>query len=259
MRLLLLWIISPILFFSLSRFKLDYYFLPSMPPAVLLLAHSLSDSDTMTAGSQRIRNAIWVILLLIVVATIVLTLPVIETNFGGLRLRWLPYGVAVLSLVVSALLTRGKSAQRTVLAAAFSVWLTTISTILVFLPTYAQGRPVTALATSVPPAATVYFVGDAAEWAWDLALYQSVSKPIQFLSKAEAIQQLKFLSMEDHSAAIFMYKQEYEQALKAGLQMDRVAKFEVRRGDNLTWKSLRHPIRDVLYVVTHRVPLEATP
>ncbi len=259
MRLLLLWIISPILFFSLSRFKLDYYFLPSMPPAVLLLAHSLSDSDTMTAESRRIRYAIWAIVLLIVVTTIVLTLPVIETNFGGLRLRWLPYGVALLSLGASALLTRGKSAQRTVLAGAFSVWLTTISALLVFLPTYAQGRPVTALAASMPPGATAYFVGEAGEWAWDLALYPSVSKPIEFVSKEEAIQELKSLSTQDHSAAILMYKQEYERALKAGLQIDRVAEFEVRKGDNLTWKSLQHPIRDVLYVVTPRVPREATP
>ena len=40
LRLLGFWILSPIIFFSFSSFKLDYYFLPVMAPAALLVAQS---------------------------------------------------------------------------------------------------------------------------------------------------------------------------------------------------------------------------
>jgi 4-amino-4-deoxy-L-arabinose transferase-like glycosyltransferase len=253
-RLLLFWVLSPILFFSFSQFKLDYYFLPSMPPAALLVAQALSGNDGISAQSRRIKTAIWAVVLLIVVAIILLTLPVVEMNFSGLRLRWVPYAVAMLSFSASALWTKGQSVRRAVLAGAISIWLTTVASLLIFLPTYGQGRPVERIAASLAPGTTAYLVADAREWAWDLALYLATPEPIQFVSETEVIRLFESLSAHDGPASILMYRQEFEQLPHTGSEPGPVAAFPVRRGDNLTWKSLRHPLWDTLYVVTLERP-----
>lgn len=60
-RLLIMWTLSPIGFFLLSRFKCDYYFLPAMPPAALLLAHAIRDTSMIAGWVTRVALTLAII------------------------------------------------------------------------------------------------------------------------------------------------------------------------------------------------------
>ena len=83
LRWLGFWITSPILFFSLSSFKLDYYFLTGVPPAALLVALSLLQTETSSVWGRRIRLAIASLLIVALPILLYLTGQMITVNFRG--------------------------------------------------------------------------------------------------------------------------------------------------------------------------------
>lgn len=252
-RMMLLWAVTPILFFSLSRFKLDYYFLPGMPPMALLVAHGLVQGWTAWPQTRLARAALFGLVAAVAAAVMAATVPVVQANAGSAALPWLPHGAALLGLGAAAVWARGTDPYRTVLAGAAVIVVVTVSCYLSFLPRYGAERSAEAVAASVPAGATVVFVSEAHEWSWDVALFLGTSSPAQFASFEEGVRRARAGFEGDRPVVLVMYQDVYKAMGEGGVQTNVLSAFDVRRGDNLTWKSLRRPVRDVLYVVAPAV------
>lgn len=253
LRILFLWMIAPIVFFSLSHFTLDYYFLPALPPAALFIAQGLLEAGPAPARSRRVRwigVAIMGLMMILLAIAMVLTIQIVNVNFSEIRLRWLPHAIAVtafLPVFVFAILGRTHQA---LLAFAFTLWATACSAYLMFLPSYSRFQPAARLAESVPLASHVYTSSRASEWALDLALHLPTSQPVKPLSGDPENSGLGLVLRADPHAVALVYETDYRRLRQAGLQVRVRAQAEAYKGNRLTLRSLLAPSHETLYLVS---------
>jgi len=249
LRLLGFWICSPILFFSLSSFKLDYYFLIGVPPAALLVALSLLQEGEPSIWARRFRLTIATLVVVALPVFLYLTIQMITVNFPDNIIAWLPHIIAMVTLVASLRYLIWKPAHQAVLAFAFTLWATTFSTYFFLLPDYTRFQPAEALAASVPPEADVYTAGVADEWTWDLAIYLPTSQSVKRLP-GHAVERLRPILQTDPHAVILIYEQDYEELRKAGFQFRVLAQAEAYKQNRLTLRSLLGPSRSQLFLLS---------
>jgi 4-amino-4-deoxy-L-arabinose transferase-like glycosyltransferase len=248
-RLLGLWIISPILFFSLSSFKLDYYFLVGVPPAALLVALSLLQEGAPSIWARRFRLTIATLLVIALPILLYLTIRMVKVNFPDNTIAWLPHIIAIITLIAAIRYILRGPAYQAVLAFAFTLWATTFSTYFFLLPDYTRFQPAESLAASVPVNSHVYAAGPADEWTWDLALFLPTSQSVKRLP-GNVVEQLRPILQTDPQAVILIYEQEYGELRKAGFQLQVLAQSEAYKRNRLTLRSLLGPSRAQLYLLT---------
>lgn len=249
LRLLFMWTIWPLLFFSVSRFKLDYYMLPAVPPAALLLAYGLLRQEPLSPWARRAWLAVLTAGGLALVSAMGVTALVVEVNFSDVGLRWMPHGVAVLSLLPVVWSIRRKTTYGTVLTLCFSLWATALSAYVIFIPGYARFQPAADLAASVPPGAHVYASWKAEEWMWDLALYLPASQPVRTLAGDSDNVRLTDVFRTDEKAVALVYRPDYVALSESGARVRVLAQGDAYRGNRLTLKALLHPRHETLYLV----------
>ena len=249
-RLLGIWILSPIVFFSFSSFKLDYYFLPAMPPTALLLSLILLREGPLPQWAKRISLTVMVVVLVLLPAPIYLTVQMIKANFPDTSLSWLPHVMTGLAFIPSIWLVVRGSIHQGLLACAFILWVAIFSSYLILLPDYTRFHPTATLAASVPPDSNVYTIGKANEWALDMALYLPTSQtggPLpRRLDMSQVIQALE----TDPQSVVVVFEKDYGELLKSGLPLQVLAEAEAYMGNKLTLKSLLHPSHATLYLAT---------
>ncbi len=253
LRLLLAWMIAPIVLFSLSRFKLDYYMLPGLPPAALLVAQSLFREGQGSRWARRIRLSTMVPLIILLAGALVVTIPIVEANFTDNRLRWLPHAVALLALLPAISSAMRGWTHRVLLFFSMSLWAAVVTSYFVLLPSYSRFLPPARLAASVPIASDVYSISRAGVWTWDLSMYLPTSQSVKPLSGDEVNRQLDRPFGADPVAVALIYERDYEELRKAGLQLRVLAQAEALNDPRLSLKSLFHPSRETLYLVTNSV------
>jgi 4-amino-4-deoxy-L-arabinose transferase-like glycosyltransferase len=253
LRLLGFWIFSPILFFSLSSFKLDYYFLLGVPPAALLVALSLVQEGASSIWVRRFRLTIAALLVVALPVLLYLTIPMIKVNFPDNLMAWVPHIIAIISFVVALRYIVWRPAYQAVLAFAFTLWATTFSTYFFLLPDYTRFQPAEALAASVPPEADVYAAGTADEWTWDLAIFLPTSQSVKRLP-GNTVERLRPILQTNPNAVILIYEQDYGELRKAGFQFRVLAQAEAYKWNRLTLGSLLGPSRSPLYLLTQIKP-----
>ncbi|UCE62535.1 MAG: glycosyltransferase family 39 protein [Nitrospirota bacterium] len=249
LRLLGFWIFSPILFFSLSSFKLDYYFLIGVPPAALLVALSLLQEGDPSIWARRFRLTIATLLVVALPVLLYFTIQMITVNFPDNIMAWLPHIIAMISLVAALWYIVRKPAYQAVLAFAFTLWATTFSTYFFLLPDYTRFQPPEALAARVPANVDVYAAGTATEWTWDLAIFLPTSQSVKRLP-GKPVERLPSILQTDPRAVILIYEQDYKELQKAGFQFRVLAQAEAFKQNRLTLKSLLGPSYSKLYLLT---------
>ena len=249
LRLLGFWILSPIIFFSFSSFKLDYYFLPVMAPAALLVAQILVQKDPLSLWARRISLTVAVIAVVFLPILLYFTIQMVKVNFPGTSLSWLPHIVTLISLIPAVWFAVRGPMYRTLLAGSFTLWAAMFSAFLLLVPGYTRFHPTTALAGSVPTGSHVYTFGKANEWGLDLAMYLPINQPEGPVpGKLEG--QLRPALQSDPAAVVFVYESDYNKLLKSGEQFRVLAQAEAYKGNKLTLKSLLRPSYENLYLVT---------
>ena len=253
LRLLFLWIISPIVFFSLSSFQLDYYFLTAMPPLALIVAQCLLQEGVLPAWARmtRIGPTIGVVLLLLLPVLLYFTALIVKANFADTRFPWLPHTIAVITLIPAIWFTFRGWTYRALLAFSFTIWATIVSSYFVLLPDYTRFHPTATLAASVPTASNVYTAGPASEWKWDLSLYLPTSQPVQSLPGDNLSLQVPSILQTDPGAVILLYETEYGEVLKTDSPFRVIAQAEAFKNNRLTLKSLLKPAHEQLYLITN--------
>ena len=248
LRLLSVWIVSPILFFSVSNFKLDYYFLIGVPPAALLVALTLLQEGEPSIWAQRLRLTLVVLLVVFLPIVLYFTGQMVTVNFQEMRLAWLPHVIAVMTMIPAILAILWRPAHQAVLAFAFTIWATTFSTYYFLLPDYTRFQPTGTLAASIPADAHVYAAGPADEWTWDLALFLPTSQPVKPLP-GNVVDQLRPILQADHQAIILVYEREYRELQKAGILLRVIAQAQAYKRNRLTLGSLFGPTYEQLYLL----------
>ena len=249
LRLLGFWILSPIIFFSFSSFKLDYYFLPVMAPAALLVTLILLQDSTLPVWARRVRTTIAVLVVILLPILIYFTIQVVKVNFPDTPLSWLPHLLSLLIFIPTIWLAIRGPQHRALLACSLTLWAAMFSAFLILVPEYTRFQPTATLANSVPTDSHVYTFGKANEWGLDLAMYLPISQsegPVP--RKLEG--KLGHTLQSDPAAVVFVYETDYKQLLKSGEPFRVIAKAEAYKGNKLTLKSLLRPSYENLYLVT---------
>ena len=248
LRLLGFWILSPIIFFSFSRFKLDYYFLPVMAPAALLVTLVLLHDGILPVWARRVRTTIAVLVVILLPIVIYFTILVVKVNFPDTPLSWLPHIFFLLLLIPTVWLAIRGPLHRALLACSFTLWATMFSAFLFLVPAYTRFQPTSTLASRVPTDAQVYTFGEANEWGLDLAMYLPVS-PTHGPVPQKLEGQLSHVFQSDPTAVVFVYESDYKNLVKSGRLFRVIAQEEAYKGNKLTIKSLLRPSYENLYLV----------
>ena len=249
LRLLGFWILSPIIFFSFSSFKLDYYFLPVMAPAALLVTQILLQDGVISLWARRVRTTIAVLVVILLPILIYFTIQVVKVNFPDTQLSWLPHIFFFMLFIPTIWFAIRGPLHRALLACSFTLWAAMFSAFLFLVPDYTRFQPTATLASHVPTGSHVYTLGNANEWGLDLAMYLPTSQPEGPVpGKLEG--QLPRVLQSDPAAVVFVYESDYKKLLKSGEPIRVIAQAEAYKGNKLTLKSLLRPSRENLYLVT---------
>ena len=177
LRLLAFWILSPIIFFSFSSFKLDYYFLPVMPPAALLVAQILVRNEPLRPWARRV--------ILTVAVLVVVFLPILfllhdsdgQSKFSRdnfLLVASFPFPHLPSFLQFGSRFEGRFTAHCSHARSPYGVAM--FSAFFFLVPEYTRFQPTRTLAGNVPKGSHVYTFGKANEWGLDLAMYLPISQ-----------------------------------------------------------------------------------
>jgi 4-amino-4-deoxy-L-arabinose transferase-like glycosyltransferase len=248
--LLLAWIAAPVVFFSASSFKLDYYFMTSLPAAALLVALTPLDAQTGRAWADRVATGAMWTLVLLPPAVMAATVPVVAANLPASAIRWLPHVVALATFVpVPVLLWRG-SRSRVPLALCVHLWAAAMTSYLVHVPAYSRLLPADVLAAQVPAGSRVYTSRAADTWALDLSLYLPTVEPVGVLHDDLDNRRLAAVLRSDPRAVALVYQRDRQRLEALGLPLRELARAEANTRPQLTPDSLARPAFDTLYLVT---------
>lgn len=250
LRMLYIWVIFPIIFFSASRFRLDYYLLPAMPAAALITARIASRYERSSSWSKPVMSifALTLAVLLLIMASF--TIRPVGLLFPGLSLRHLPFCVAAISFMpVLFFVWRGR-VNYILLALIFAFFAIMLSILLIFPPNFSRSQPASLLASSVPAEANVYTSSEASEWAAELALHLPASQPVKTLIEGSDNSKLRAILQNDPRAVALVYEQEYSMLNRTGMQLNVLAQGYTYKGFRLTPKLFFHPVRERLLLVT---------
>jgi len=247
------WVAAPIVFFSVSSFKLDYYFMTSLPALALLVALTPLDAQTGRAWADRsITTALWVLLLLppLVMAA---TIPVVAANVPASSTRWIPHVVALATFVPAPVLMWRGARARVPLALCLHFWAAAMASYLLLVPGYGRLLPADVLAHQIPAGSRVYASRAADTWALDLSLYLHTIEPVGVLYDDADGDGLAEILRSDPRAIALVYEDERRQ-LGELLPLSELARAEANTRPQLTPDSLLRPSFDTLYLVAAAPP-----
>ena len=248
--LLVAWLVAPLLIFSVSRFKLDYYFLTSVPPAALLVALTPLGDPWPKGWPTNVARAMVGLLLALPVAAMVVTIPVVSANFAGVTLRWLPHLVAVVTFLPALVVVVRRRLAHLPFTLSFHFWAAAMAAYLVLVPQYSQFLPARVLAARVPPASVVYTSARANVFALDIALYLPTLEPVGVLYGDTDNSRLREILVSNPAAVALIYERDRQDLERAGLPVRVLAQAAANTQPQLTGGSLRRPALDTLYLVT---------
>jgi 4-amino-4-deoxy-L-arabinose transferase-like glycosyltransferase len=208
-RLLLWWIGLMLVLLSLSRGKIDYYLLPLLPPASLVIGHYFG------AVPWGRLDRIWGRVVLLLAGLLVAVAP---AAIWQLPSDWLPPPALFLALALlllggslaCVLATRSITPQRTLVAMSSAAVLLFLSVNAVFLPTFRAAQPQQAVVEAVlrvrqqHPDAALIFCEDHARLQRDLLFYARITAQRRCDLKAAATSAppLLLLLQPDERAAL---------------------------------------------------------
>lgn len=249
-RLLYLWLFFPLVFFSFSHFKLDYYLLPAMPAAALVVG---GFAGRLAELSKPARAYTYAFTILFALALIVASF--MSVRFGeALRLytsfEWLPIASSACAFMFVLYSLYQGYPRRAVWSLVFSIWSLLLLHELTMAPALSRYNPVERLAASVPQAAPrVYTSYAASDWANTLTFHLPQGTRVTRLFKDKDGAELQELLRHDGEAVVLLKEWEYERLKSSGLSLRSLAEGETLRHGGLTIEVLRRPMTERLLIV----------
>jgi 4-amino-4-deoxy-L-arabinose transferase-like glycosyltransferase len=244
------WVLAPLVFFIVSRFKLDYYFLPAMPPAAVLTAYALTSPALLTRGVRRVAVVTAGAIMVLAVLTGIAAGKMIEVNFAETAGRWVPHVVASLGAIAATALAWRYGIRAAALGFAGTIWATTVSGYLVLLEDYSRFHASAQVARLFRPDTTVLISERASPWGSDLALYAPGATGMRELLQPAPLGTVTREGAREPAVMAVIDDRDYADiAQQAGMPPRILAEWPAYRANKLTLRSLLHPAYGRLYVI----------
>lgn len=250
-RLLYLWLFFPLVFFSFSHFKLDYYLLPSMPAAALIVGGFVARIAELSKQARVFTYAFTVLFALVTIAASYVSVRIAAALMFGTSLGWLLLASTVCAFLFMLYSIYRGWARRAVWALAFSVWALLLIYGLTLAPALARYNPVERLAASVPAGggARVYTSYAASGWANTLAFHLPHGMRVTRLINDRDGSELQELLKRDREAVVLLKEADYERLKAGGVALRSLAEGETLGHGGLTTDLLRRPSAERLLLV----------
>lgn len=248
-RILYLWLATTILLFSMSNFKLDYYLLPAMPAAALIIGPLFGD-EALSAFVRRMLQSFLIVCALIVVAIALLSIKAAGVLGADSPTRFLPVVIAVggATAILFALVRRGVWVASLALCGAITA--TMMSMELSLLPTFSSYLPAVRLVSSAPNSVW-YTSGKATDWANDFAFSLPQPHRVERLNGDEQNEKLVDILKNDHRAVAVVRERDFPSLAQLDPAIKILAEAETFGHGGLTLNMLRRPNRERLLIFGH--------
>lgn len=248
-RILYLSLGCTIALFSISSFKLDYYLLPAMPAAALLIGGLVGNPDKLPVPMRRIVDAF-----ILVSSVVTFSVALFSLRAAGGHdvlgvLRYLPAVVALAGTVaIFVYLARRKTWQATMILTA-TIWATILSLQLALMPTFIQTFPAKRLAAAVPVDSVLYFSREASGWANDFVFNFTSPHRVERLNRDENNEKLLTVLKSDPKAVAVVWGREYSQLFEKNSDLKILAEGPSFGRGGLTWKKISNPRPEGLLLI----------
>ena len=248
-RLLYLFVISTILLFSLSRFKLDYYLLPAMPAAALITGLLLARSDQLSTVPCFLVKGLLVILAILILVVAVVSLRAATILAVATPLRFLPMVAAAITTCVTLWFVFRRSTSGAAITLAGGIGVTVLTVQLILEPAFAAYLPATRLATAISADRVVYTSRSASDWANCLAFNLPPPHHVTRAGNEAGMNQLQTILVQDPDAVVVLTDSEYTALIEHGTPLRIIARAETYGHGGLNLKLLKDARREALLLV----------
>jgi 4-amino-4-deoxy-L-arabinose transferase-like glycosyltransferase len=251
MRILYLWLVYTIVLFSLSSFKLDYYLLPAMPAAALIIGLMIANAEKLTLFARRTLEVFLLLCSIVILIVAILSLKAATVLSVQTSFRFLPIGVAVIgSILIFVYLTRRQTWAAAMIVAA-TICLTMLSMDAALLPAFARYLPATQLVLSTPPDRVWYTSWAASDWANCVAFNLPPPHRVDRLTGDATNEKLQTLLKNDPRAVALIWQREYAGLVEIDPALKILAQAETYGHGGLNLNMVRKAKRERLLVVGH--------
>jgi 4-amino-4-deoxy-L-arabinose transferase-like glycosyltransferase len=255
-RILYLWLVYTVVLFSLASFKRDYYLLPAMPAAALIIGPLIANAERLPKFARRIVAGFLVICGVVLIAIALLTLRAAVILSVQSPLRFLPALMALVGLVLVFSWVRRRKTWQASLMLAATIWATMMSMQLILLPAFLHYQPTPQLAASIPAGRVVYISRAADEWANSLAFNLPSSRLVERINvdpNDTEVDDQKLLAAlgSDPQAVAVISEREYAGLVRNDPALKIVVEVETYGHGGLSLNLIRNPQRQRLLLVGH--------
>ncbi len=248
-RVLYLWLGWTILLFSLSSFKLDYYLLPSMPAAALIIAPLIANAERLPSFVRRTVAAFLVLCSAVILAVALLSLKAAVVLSVQSAARFLPLVMALLGLALIVFAIARLRTWQAALILTATIWVTMLTMQWSLLPAFVRYLPATQLAARVPAGSVVYTSWATSDWANCLAYNLPPPHRVERLIGDSNNERLRAALKGDPESVAIIWEREYEGLASQQPALKILAQVETFGHGGLSLKIIRNPRRELLLVV----------
>jgi 4-amino-4-deoxy-L-arabinose transferase-like glycosyltransferase len=250
-RLLYLWLGWMVLLFSLSSFKLDYYLLPSMPAAALIIGPVIAHAENLPRFMRAILAAFLVVCSAAIVLVALLSVKAADVLSVPGPVRFLPVVAAVLGLLAIAVYLARRRTFQAALILAVTIWATILTIQLALLPAFVRYLPATQLAASVPAGSILFTSRAASDWANCIAYNLPPPHKVERLAGDANNEVLRAALRSDAKSVAVIWEREYASLALQDSSLKILARVETFGHGGLSLKIIRDPRAERLLVVGH--------
>lgn len=250
-RIPYLWLGWTILLFSLSSFRLDYYLLPAMPAAALIIAPVIANAETLPRFTRGIVGAFLVLCSGAIFAVTLFSLRAASVLSVQSTIRFLPVVAALLGFVLIVLTIARRRTWLAGLILTATVWGTVMAMQWSFLPSFVRYLPATQLAARVPAGSAVYTSWHASDWANCLAYNLPPPHRVERLVGDSNNMRLQTALKTDPKSVAIIWEREYAALASQEPTLKILAQVETFGHGGLSWKMIRAPRQERLLLVGH--------
>jgi 4-amino-4-deoxy-L-arabinose transferase-like glycosyltransferase len=250
-RLIHLWFGVTIVLFSLSSFKVDYYLLPAMPAAALIIGPVIANAEALPHPARLLVKGILTLCSGMLVAAAALSLKADAVLAIVTPLRLLPFALALFGFVVIIVYLRSRQTWWIYFVLSATMWVTFLATQLIMLPPFVRYLPAPRLAAATPFGSVLYTSHAASDWANDIAFNLPPPHKVERLTDDTWSKGLSAALESDSKSIAVVTENEYKNLWAQDPNLRIIAEAETFGHGGLSLNLIRNPKRQRLLLIGH--------
>jgi 4-amino-4-deoxy-L-arabinose transferase-like glycosyltransferase len=248
-RLIHLWFGVTIVLFSLSSFKVDYYLLPAMPAAALIIGPVVANAELLPRFARLLVKATLILFSIMLVVGAALSLKAAGLLSIVTILRFLPLALALVGLVVLIGCLRSRKIWQTAFVLSATMWATFLAAQWILAPAFVHYLPAPRLAAATPFGSALYTSHAASDWANDIAFNLPPPHKVERLTDDTWNKGLLDALESDSKSIAVVTESEYKNLWAQNPNLRIIAQAETFGHGGLSLNLIRNPNRQRLLLI----------